>query len=196
MNYKFLNTAIIGLILSISSLINVANAGLITYEISTNTWIYSGFSKTNVGNYKYTGFGVLANDGGTKIGGGSHFLWNAGITGGGVGTYNWTDYSDYYFPIGYQIEVIGAKWTNIEVRSNNQGEGVFGYQHLSNTQLIGTQIANGTVLDGVFTFGSAGSYATWSYVANSTNQVPEPSTLAIFALGMIGLASRRFKKQS
>ncbi len=30
---------------------------------------------------------------------------------------------------------------------------------------------------------------------NSVN-VPEPSTLAIFALGMIGLASRRFKKQS
>jgi len=27
-------------------------------------------------------------------------------------------------------------------------------------------------------------------------QVPEPSTLAIFALGMIGLISRRFKKQS
>jgi len=31
--------------------------------------------------------------------------------------------------------------------------------------------------------------------ASATN-VPEPSTLAIFALGMIGLASRRFKKQS
>jgi hypothetical protein len=29
-----------------------------------------------------------------------------------------------------------------------------------------------------------------------TASVPEPSTLAIFALGMIGLASRRFKKQS
>jgi len=29
-----------------------------------------------------------------------------------------------------------------------------------------------------------------------TVDVPEPSTLAIFALGMIGLASRRFKKQS
>ncbi|MBA6384141.1 PEP-CTERM sorting domain-containing protein [Colwellia sp. BRX10-6] len=27
-----------------------------------------------------------------------------------------------------------------------------------------------------------------------TAEVPEPSTLAIFALGMIGLASRRFKK--
>jgi len=33
----------------------------------------------------------------------------------------------------------------------------------------------------------------WSYRAAT---VPEPSTLAIFALGMIGLASRRFKKQS
>jgi hypothetical protein len=31
---------------------------------------------------------------------------------------------------------------------------------------------------------------------DSSNDVPEPSTLAIFALGMIGLASRRFKKQS
>jgi hypothetical protein len=29
-----------------------------------------------------------------------------------------------------------------------------------------------------------------------TTSVPEPSTLAMFALGMIGLASRRFKKQS
>ena len=30
----------------------------------------------------------------------------------------------------------------------------------------------------------------------STATIPEPSTLAIFALGMIGLASRRFQKQS
>jgi hypothetical protein len=30
----------------------------------------------------------------------------------------------------------------------------------------------------------------------STSQVPEPSALAIFALGLMGLASRRFKKQS
>jgi len=32
--------------------------------------------------------------------------------------------------------------------------------------------------------------------AGQITDVPEPSTLAIFALGMIGLASRRFKKQS
>jgi hypothetical protein len=28
-----------------------------------------------------------------------------------------------------------------------------------------------------------------------TTSVPEPSTLAIFALGIVGLTSRRFKKQ-
>ena len=31
---------------------------------------------------------------------------------------------------------------------------------------------------------------------SDVSDVPEPSTLAIFALGMIGLASSRFKKQS
>lgn len=35
-----------------------------------------------------------------------------------------------------------------------------------------------------------------SHVLVRAAHVPEPSTLAIFALGMIGLASRRFKKQS
>jgi hypothetical protein len=40
---------------------------------------------------------------------------------------------------------------------------------------------------------SHGAVGVWLY---RTVDVPEPSTLAIFALGMIGLASRRFKKQS
>jgi hypothetical protein len=49
--------------------------------------------------------------------------------------------------------------------------------------------------------GSIRSQDTWSsnmtFLAFRTIQdVPEPSTLAIFALGMIGLASRRYKKQS
>ena len=34
------------------------------------------------------------------------------------------------------------------------------------------------------------------WLVREATSVPEPSTLAIFALGMIGLASRRFKKQS
>jgi hypothetical protein len=35
-----------------------------------------------------------------------------------------------------------------------------------------------------------------SYNTASAKAVPEPSTLAIFALGLMGLASRRFKKQA
>jgi hypothetical protein len=45
-----------------------------------------------------------------------------------------------------------------------------------------------------------GSNTSANYYTNTwlvkKAEVPEPSTLAIFALGMIGLASRRFKKQS
>ena len=41
---------------------------------------------------------------------------------------------------------------------------------------------------------NSGSGSTLSRFSLNSVDVPEPSTLAIFALGMIGLASRRFKK--
>jgi hypothetical protein len=41
-----------------------------------------------------------------------------------------------------------------------------------------------------------GSHRDGLHSTALVRDVPEPSTLAIFALGMIGLASRRFKKQS
>jgi hypothetical protein len=45
--------------------------------------------------------------------------------------------------------------------------------------------------------GSFGEYTlTVSEGPVLVSEVPEPSTLAIFALGLMGLASRRFKKQS
>jgi len=43
---------------------------------------------------------------------------------------------------------------------------------------------------------AGGSAAESFLVRGQVSDVPEPSTLAIFALGIIGLASRRFKKQS
>jgi hypothetical protein len=52
--------------------------------------------------------------------------------------------------------------------------------------------------DGVYSdvvnYFQAGTVQGHSSLTIST--IPEPTTLAIFALGMIGLASRRFKKQS
>lgn len=46
-----------------------------------------------------------------------------------------------------------------------------------------------------FTTTTAGSGISVDNI-NVIQKVPEPTTLAIFALGMIGLVSRRFKKQS
>jgi hypothetical protein len=50
---------------------------------------------------------------------------------------------------------------------------------------------------------TVGSYFEGSYMVEYhynaptlATALPEPTTLAIFTLGMIGLASRRFKKQS
>jgi len=60
-------------------------------------------------------------------------------------------------------------------------------------------------VDGTYNFALTAMDANGANLASTSIQiivgagataVPEPSTLAIFALGMIGLASRRFKKQS
>jgi hypothetical protein len=61
---------------------------------------------------------------------------------------------------------------------------VFGY-----AQFIPYKVPLGYSNDG------AAAFKDFSIGAASTS-VPEPHTLAIFTLGMIGLASRRFKKQS
>jgi hypothetical protein len=46
-------------------------------------------------------------------------------------------------------------------------------------------------------FGAANwSYSTWAVRDGDVNQVPIPSTITIFALGIIGLVLRRFKKQA
>jgi len=74
---------------------------------------------------------------------------------------------------------------------------------LDGTNRLNARIDNYTAFDAYFGFtGATGGLTNYhkidNVVINSTlpTSVPEPSTLAIFALGIVGLASRRFKKQS
>jgi hypothetical protein len=63
----------------------------------------------------------------------------------------------------------------------------------SNTSYYSVSSNNATPVGSNISF--YGFQAKYSYSATITS-VPEPSTLVIFALGVMGLASRRFKQQS
>ncbi|WP_259367065.1 MULTISPECIES: PEP-CTERM sorting domain-containing protein [unclassified Colwellia] len=76
---------------------------------------------------------------------------------------------------------------------NNMGNSGVQTADISSFLLTGANViafkAHNSAGGGFGVYGLTGSVA-------STAAVPEPSTLAIFALGVMGLASRRFKKQA
>ena len=87
----------------------------------------------------------------------------------------------------------GTDWTNFGLLAGHQ------FTEQMNT-ITRSQLASFTqpiTLNFGYVVGGGGGHNL--QVNNATlavTNVPEPSTLAIFALGMIGLASRKFKKQS
>jgi len=114
-------------------------------------------------------------------------LWNSAPSAGNHLYYNqgdWIGYSHnghtgHYF-------AFGDKQANGSARAAHAGNfeyhaSTFGYDWNSS---YGTYLTANTQL-----FGGM-------IMIKDATDVPEPSTLAIFALGIIGLASRRFKKQS
>jgi hypothetical protein len=100
-------------------------------------------------------------------------------------------------------------FSGINGTGNNLGT-VSGIAQGLNFQNLGTFFMGVKTDDGstfgsiVYSFDANGSRDTIGYDdivfsdsrATDSTPVPEPTTLAIFALGMMGLASRRFKKQS
>lgn len=193
MKFKFFNAAIVGMLLCISG---AANAGLINVALngtatqsSTGTW--GGiFADAN-----------LAIDGNTN----GNF-WNGSVA------HTLNNYEAWWMVdlgASYMIEQL-VIWNRTDCCS----ERIDPYQvalldesfNEVSAELMPSFPISGSVDVGLPTHPSTIRYVKIKLYEHADYlqlaevqvfaEVPEPSSLAIFALGMIGLASRRFKKQS
>ena len=216
MKFEFLNKALAGLILSASMLVSVANAGIIftqDYEsgLTTQESIIGNFSINNTNSN---------NNGTFMMGHPSNYLNNA--LDQYILTIDLTGVSNSFLSFDF-IGNTETHWDGFVMLANGllisptsgftySDEGV-GHDHggVGHVNLDGNwntlatfdlSAFDNTVLTMAWKFGTDGSVTSsglvWDNVVvrGDVLGVPEPSTLAIFALGMIGLASRRFKKQS
>lgn len=199
MKNKFLKGLVASFALAVSGL---ANAGLITFTpsgtstVSQGTDLYwdmlsdttSTSSLGAVGNFWLSDHGDF------------HFNTSTGdMVNIGTGT------GGYLYSLG---EMIGASsnWsngssfvgtTNFSGIMNFGDSGIFGlsFQLAGQTHYGWVNISendNGTQSIHGWGYESVAGRA----IAAGVTEVPEPSTLAVFALGLMGLASRKFKKQA
>ena len=209
MNFKFIKTTFVGLVLSVSSF---ANAGLIIEYSDVGTDLLFSWSGS---------LNAIAGDGIDPIGGPTYATIGVQSSGN-----NPTFYSA---PLSHPPGVSGVTYTGANnpglfatnaptwssfmtgststglpflFRVNNAISGttsvnIWADWGAANTAFSGTMTIAG---QSIASMGMVDGYNLQLNIGNITFQeagvnVPEPSTLAIFALGMIGLASRRFKKQ-
>lgn len=182
MKFKFLKATYLSALMAICS---NANAGLIMgtdVVINTGSVSYQQFTTSGTGLVNWSLMGtpdgndINANDG-------YDFRLFAGVFG------SFTAQNEIGF---FNSSNVLSKNKDFTL---NAGVYTFavGINHLSTTEAISG--AASTPNDGVQTYSFSIDGLT-VISANSPATVPEPSTLAIFALGLIGLASRRIKKQS
>ena len=170
MKIKYTTQLFIGLILTISSMVNLSYAGLI--EVDFNASEITNAPITDLaGSFVYDNV--------------TYELLEINLTVAGViRTIFNTDIQEISISQGSTIKTwfLGSLEPSISgVSTSNPGSFI-----LSKSQFI--------FASGVGT-GLSGTYTLNIDELPIHQDVPEPSTLAIFALGIIGLASRRFKNQ-
>lgn len=94
----------------------------------------------------------------------------------------WSDNQDYGFVVGRSGNDISFSITGLIGGSNNTIQQSF----------TDTSFMSGNV--GFWTASQTGRFGGLASAPQAPSEVPEPSTLAIFALGIIGLASRKYKR--
>ena len=182
MKLKFLNTALTGLILSINCLVNSANAGLILSDSTVVNTVGQDYSQT----FDVTGFENYTNLIFTVNARGDYGKLNSEFVeffiddiSFGTFNYNTAGVTSFVGPTGSSTYdyVMDFSFTISDVDSNtvyaNDSELTVKWDNAENV------------------YSKHESYVNFSL---SGVLVPEPTTLAIFALGLLGLASRRFNK--
>lgn len=199
MKFKFLKTVVLGFVLSMSGL---ANAGLININSSTGTVIGNSLD--------FSGLTITLSGGGRDVG--APFANSGGVQNSIDG--NYPTANDIVFSFDNLVNNVTFSFDPFGLSSPGRGD--LWVEVFNGLVSLGSQ----EILDGSFhteslsSFGSMTSFVvnngcstasgdtscSWisEYKAVSFDavSVPEPSILAIFALGLMGFASRRFKKQS
>ena len=185
MKFRFLNVLLTTVIFITTSYINTANAGLMTWNFDNVT---DGHGHSIVGQFSYdTSAGTFSNIDLTMMDGISA-LYTQGSNSGDTG---WlangglrVDFYDVKFWHSIYLQVTEDIATTVVTKISVTDGGYYYWDTVTSSSIQAFGFTGFLVLDTAVNGPSASS------------QVPEPSTLAIFALGVMGLASRRFKKQS
>jgi hypothetical protein len=211
MKFKIFNIVIVGLFLATSSL---ANAGIITHGYLTTDTETNYITDTNSGRMytRLDAFNLNIAD--------THMLMTSGAAFDGWSIVT-ADVIDEFYNAVLGVasspcdgNLLSGKICGTITGWNSLDFG-FGYSSSYTHFTYDNGIIGRVGLVGIGSSGVIHDYHNWTsqttwqnnYGPNTTNHinymlykdgtaVPEPSTLAIFVLGMIGLASRRFKKQS
>jgi hypothetical protein len=196
--FKFLNAVFAGFTLTVSCF---ANAGLITFNGTASDGDFTALP----GTYAEAGY-TLANNSGSN-----YFLDNDYNT--NLSAWD-DDVLEFNSSTSSQVTLTADGNINFDFSSAFLGsaisaasltfEGFFdGGGSITQTLSLGLNtraqfnFAGFTNLSSlVISAPTDGDFAIMDDLSVSASSIPEPSSLAIFALGMIGLASRRFKKQS
>ncbi len=199
MRIKMLKAAVAGLVLSVSGF---ANAGLITFDNRIDFQNYvSSFQLDDLASVTKGGSSSGQDRGDYSWNMNSYGCQTTGDCGDNssvgfvTGGYVWT-YGSGAFTFDNAINAFGIDYTyrygnddritlNGLASQTSPTGGFFGIVDTTSTftTVNYTAQGSGSLFDNV-TYGSA-----------SVETVPEPTTLAIFALSLMGLAARRFKKQ-
>jgi hypothetical protein len=205
LKHNYLIKGCLGLLFSLACLINTANAGLII-DTGSNaqgpSWSWGSFQNfsgrfTTIQDWNINSIeAFVSNDG--VIGDIDVAIWSSAANSplavlfGATGTIAGGAQANWYGVSGLnEFLSAGTYWVSV-----TPGTGVNGIHYGGAPNPLDGYNQRSTGNPWQLSDDSPGEHLAIGFRIDATAaSVPEPSTLAIFALGMIGLASRRFKKQ-